>query len=88
MIFGERAGNFRERGGGLIRLGGEDQNGRGLGGFHVGRDGLCAGLGGEAFPRGGKRVGGDDFARENNFRADKTSGERGRHFARAEKTDF
>ena len=88
MIFGERAGNFRQRGGNLIRLGRQNQNVRGPGDFEIGGGGFRAGFGGEMFARGVKRVGGDDFARKNDFRLDKTFGERGGHFARAEKTDF
>ena len=63
MIFGELAGNFRERGGDLIRLGGQNQNLRGLGDFKIGRKSFRAGFGGEMFPRGVKRVGGEKLVR-------------------------
>ena len=63
MIFGERAGNFRERRRDLIRLGRQNQHVRGLRDFQVGGSGFGAGFGGKMFSRGVKRVGGDDFAR-------------------------
>ena len=88
MFFGERTGNFRERGGHLIRLGGENQNCRGLGGYKIGRDGFCAGLGSKMFARRVKRIGGEKLVRLDELGVDKTSGERGGHLARAEKTDF
>ena len=58
MIFCERAGNFRERGGNLIRLGREDQNSRGLGGVKIGRKSFRARFAGKMFPRRVKRIGG------------------------------
>ena len=75
MFFGERAGNFRERGGGLVGLRREDQNVRRFDDFEVGRGGGGADFGGEAFARGGERVGGDDFARNDEFGVDKTLGD-------------
>ena len=88
MIFGERAGNFRERGGDLIRLRGEDQNIRGFCDFKIGRKSFSTGLGGEMFTRDVKRVGGEKLVRLDEPGVDKSFGERGGHLARAEKTDF
>ena len=51
MIFGERAGNFRERGGNLVGLGGENQDVREFRDLGVGRDGFRADFGGEVFSR-------------------------------------
>ena len=52
MIFGERAGNFRERGGDLVGLGRQNQDVREFGDVGVGRDGFRADFGGEIFARG------------------------------------
>ena len=88
MVFGECAGNLRQRGGDLVRLGGENQNIGKLGRVGIGGDHGRAGFGIEMLLRGGDGVGGADFPRKNNFRAHKTLGQRRGHLARAEKTDF
>jgi len=88
MIFRERAGNLRQRGGDLIRLGRQDQNGRGGGHFQIGRKSFCSGFGGKMFACGVKRVGGEKLVCLDELGAGKTFGERGGHLARAEKADF
>ena len=87
MMFCERAGYFRERGGNLVGLGRQNQD---VGKCHdrsVGRDRFGAGFGGEIVSRGGVRIAGHDFPGHNEFGADKTFRQRGGHFARAEKAD-
>ena len=88
MFFGERAANFRQRGGNLVGFGRQNQNAGEFCDFGVGRNGFCADLGGEMFARGVRRVAGDDFTGAGKFAANEAAGERGGHFARAEKADF
>ena len=88
MFFGERAANFRQRGGNLVGFGRQNQDAGEFRDFGVGRDRFRADFGGEMFSRGVHRVAGDDFAGADEFAADEAAGERGGHFARAEKADF
>ena len=73
MIFGERAGNFRKRGGDLIRLGGENQNCRRLGDFQIGGKSFRATrFKVEMFARGLERIGGGKLVRLDELGVEKT----------------
>ena len=67
MFLGECAGNFRQRSGDLVRLGGQNQNRRGFGEFKIGPDGLRAEFAVEIFSRGVKRIGGEKLVRFDEF---------------------
>ena len=88
MFFGERAMNFRQRGGNLVGFGRQNQNAGEFRDFGVGRNRFRTDFGSEMFTRGVHRVAGDDFAGAGEFAANEAAGERGGHFARAEKADF
>jgi hypothetical protein len=59
-----------------------------LGGGKIAGDGFCTGPGGEIFPRGGERIGGEKLTRLDEPGVDKTPGKRGGHLARAEKSNL
>ncbi len=71
----------------MVGLDGENQDIGGFGHVRIGFRGRRADFIGEMFSRGGNRISGDDFLGTDEFRLDETAGQRGGHFARAEKAD-
>ena len=87
MFPGDQAANFLEHAVDLIGFDGEHEHRGGLGHLEVRRGGFDAYLLRERGTRGFDWITGDDLTGVDEFGLNKSFGQRGRHFAGAEKTD-